>query len=218
MREDPWLAERMGRPAITVDGDDDPEIAVAGFLQTRVPASDVPRVSALERAGWSVVDVTVTLSREPGFEPPDDDWTIRAPAADDRDALLAIAHDDYDVSRFHLDPLVPDAVARRIKRDWLAACLDGERGDGVLVADGADGPAGFLATLTSATARVIDLVAVSSVNRGSGVGRALVTHLLAESSTTVEVGTQIANVGALRFYESLGFRSRDTRYVLHCHR
>lgn len=220
MRDDPWLAERVGRPVITVGAEDDPSIAPAtpSFLQTRVPTADVARVEALERAGWSVVDVTVTLSREPGIEPRAGTWSIDGPAAADRDALLAIAQDDYEVSRFHMDPRIPDAVARRIKRDWLAACLDGERGDRVLVAAGDDGPAGFLAVLRKPAAQVIDLIAVRAAARGTGAGRALVTHLLAESETTIEVGTQIANVGALRFYEALGFRARDTRYVLHCHR
>lgn len=219
MRSDPWLAERLGRPAFTVEEGDAPDAAApkSAFLQTRVPAADVERVGGLERAGWSVVDVTVTLAREPGVEPRAGVWSIGAPAAGDRDGLLGIARDDYDVSRFHLDPQIPDTMAGRIKRDWLAACLDGERGDRVLVAAGDDGPAGFLAVLRTPATQVIDLIAVRAAARGTGAGRALVSHLLAESGETVEVGTQIANVNALRFYESLGFRARESRYVLHRH-
>jgi len=217
VRDDPWLAERLGRPAITVEAQDDPDVSAAAFLQTRVPTSDVARVGALERAGWSVIDVTVTLAREPGFEPRAGVWSVDTAVAGDRDGLLAIAQDDYDVSRFHLDPQIPGAVARRIKHDWLAACLDGKRGDRVLVAAGDDGPAGFLAVLRTPATQVIDLIAVRAAARGTGAGRALVAHLLAESGETVEVGTQIANVGALRFYETLGFTARDTRYVLHRH-
>lgn len=218
MREDQWLAERMGRPVITVEDGDAPDSGAAGFLQTRVPTSDVARVAALERAGWSVVDVTVTLAREPGLEPADGTWRVGPPAGDDRDAVIAIARDDYDVSRFHLDPKIPDAVARRIKQDWVTACLDGERGDRVLIASGESGPVGFLAVLETPTTQVIDLIAIRRAARGTGAGRALVAHLLAEASSTVEVGTQIANTAALRFYEDLGFRARETRYVLHCHR
>lgn len=218
MREDPWLAERLGRRVITLDDGDDPDVAEAGFLQTRVATTDVARVAALERAGWSVVDVTVTLSRDPGIEGSDTKWSIGSPAAADREALLAIARDDFDVSRFHLDPRFPDAVARRIKQDWLVACLDGERGDRVLVATGDGSATGFLAVMRTPAAQVIDLIAVRTGARGHGAGRALVAHLLAESAERVEVGTQIANVAALRFYEELGFRACETRYVLHCHR
>ena len=220
MRSDPWLAERLGRPALTVEAGDEPDVAApeSAFLQTRVPAGDVARVGELERAGWSVVDVNVTLERDPGIEPRSGVWAIGAPREGDRESLLTIAQDDYDVSRFHLDPQIPDASARLIKRDWLGACLDGERGDHVLVAAAADRPEGFLAVLRRPEALIIDLIAVRSAARGTGAGRALVTHLLAEADVRIEVGTQIANVSALRFYEALGFRARDTRYVLHRHR
>lgn len=219
MREDPWLAERLGRLAITVEADDAPALAVAApaFLQTRVPADDVLRVAALERAGWSVVDVTVTLQREPDPAAGADSWDVGLAREDERGPLLDIAAGDYDVSRFHRDPAIPDAVARRIKRDWLAACLEGTRGDGVLVARNADGPAGFLAITRTARASVIDLIAVRSAARGAGAGRALVRRLLAESPDAIRVGTQIANVAALAFYEALGFRASDSRYVLHRH-
>ena len=219
MRPDPWLAERLGRPAFTVEAEDDPGVAApaSAFLQTRVSAADVARVAELERAGWSVVDVNVTLARDPGAETGSPAWAVHRATAADRDPLLAIAENDYDVSRFHLDAEIPDPVARRIKHDWLGACLDGERGDHVLVADADSGPAGFLAVLRTPDAQVIDLIAVRAAARGTGAGRALVAHLLAASDATVRVGTQIANVGALRFYEALGFRAVDTRYVLHRH-
>jgi dTDP-4-amino-4,6-dideoxy-D-galactose acyltransferase len=79
-------------------------------------------------------------------------------------------------------------------------------------------PSGFLAVLRSDDAHVIDLIAIAAEARGRGAGRALVAHLLATSPQRVDVGTQIANVGALRFYERLGFEVTETRYVLHCHR
>lgn len=219
MREDPWLAERLGCPVMTVEAGDDPAVSAdtQTFFQSRVPTSDVPRVSALERAGWSVIDVTVTLRRDPGIDGAGGSWAVGPPGAEDREALLAIAETDYDVSRFHLDPQIPSATACRIKRDWLAACLDGERGDHVLVASTEAGPAGFLAVLRTPTALVIDLIAVREEARGMGAGRALVAHLLRASEHAVEVGTQVANVGALRFYEALGFQTRETRYVLHRH-
>lgn len=221
MRPDPWLAERLGREAFTVEADDDPGIAPASpsFMQTRVPAADVQRVADLERAGWSVVDVTVTMARDPGTLDGPAGWTVSAARDTDREALLTIAEHDYTVSRFHLDPLIPDAVAGQIKRDWLAACLDGERGNGVLTASDQGGsPAGFLAVLETGGASVIDLVAVSAAARGSGAGHALVAHLVTSARHQVQTGTQIANVRALSFYERLGFRARETRYVLHCHR
>jgi ribosomal protein S18 acetylase RimI-like enzyme len=143
---------------------------------------------------------------------------VREAVEADREAVLEIAGRHYDVSRFHRDEAIPAQMANAIKRDWAAAYLDGRRGERMLVVGRTDRTVGFLAVLApSPEVRVIDLVAVHPEARGGGAGRALVEALLSGSDGRVDVGTQIANTGALRFYERLGFRVSDTRYVLHLH-
>ena len=46
-----------------------------------------------------------------------------------------IAQRDFSVSRFHLDPQIPDEVARTIKRDWVDNFFAGARGDRMLVVE-----------------------------------------------------------------------------------
>jgi ribosomal protein S18 acetylase RimI-like enzyme len=213
VREDAWLGQRLGRPTFTIEDDDDPSMATGpGFFQARVDCADVARVRDLEHAGFRVVDVNVTLRRE--AEPLTNDGDVRvadaAPAQ--REAVLAIAADHFEVSRFHMDPAISDATASAIKRDWAASVLDGRRGERMLVAEVSGAVAGFLALLAGP---VIDLIAVRTDVRRSGAGRALVA---ACADQTLTVGTQIANTGALRFYERLGFLTVASRYVLHLHR
>lgn len=221
MLEDPWLADRLQQSAFTVeDSDSTKDLALVGpgFYQAKVCAGDMRRVDDLEGAGFRVVDVNITLTRLAAPMVGEPACTV-APARPDeqRSPLLEMAARDYTVSRFHLDPRVPDAVAIAIKRDWLAAYLDEKRGDELLVAEIGGRPVGFLAVMASSDGqRVIDLIAVASDARAAGVGRALVGHL-AEYGTRIDVGTQISNVSALRFYESLGFRAQQARYVLHRH-
>lgn len=223
MRDDAWLAERLGRPVLTFEPGDDPaRVARAAaqrapaFAQAKVATADVATTAALEDAGFRVVDVNVTLSRPGGGVAMPAD--VGPAVEDDREAVLEIAGRHYDVSRFHRDPAIPAQASNAIKRDWAAAYLDGRRGERVLVVRRAGRPVGFLAVLApSPEVRVIDLVAVHSEARGAGAGRALVEALLSGSGGRVDVGTQIANTGALRFYERLGFRVSDTRYVLHLH-
>jgi ribosomal protein S18 acetylase RimI-like enzyme len=132
--------------------------------------------------------------------------------------VLEIAGNHYGVSRFHRDAAIPDQLANAIKQDWAMALLEGRRGDGLLVVRRGERAVGFLGVLApSPGVRVIDLVAVHSAERRSGVGRALVEALVASGDGRVDVGTQIANTGSIRFYERLGFRVQDTRYVLHLH-
>jgi ribosomal protein S18 acetylase RimI-like enzyme len=218
VREDAWLARRLGRPAFVLDPGDDPVALPDGFLQAKVPAGDVARVGLLEAAGFRVVDVNLTLRREPAPLAAGALLPVVAARPAHRDAVLRIAALDQRSSRFHLDPAIPDDVAAAIKRDWAAAVMDGERGAGMLVALDGDDVAGYLAAGTRGDAAVIDLIAVRSGRRSAGAGSALVAALARGGARPVEVGTQAANVGALRFYERLGFRAIDSRYVLHLHR
>lgn len=223
MEEDPWLAERLGCaawwvPPHTPAGELREHAAAhaPAFYQAKVDARDVAAVRELSAAGMTVVDLNLTLSRapDPSLAPP---AGVGEAAPADAADLLEIATRHYDVSRFHMDPEIPAEAAARIKRDWVRAYLDGERGNRLLVAERDGRAAGFLAELADGERRVIDLIAVRADARGAGLGRALVTEVVRSSPGRVDVGTQAANVGALRFYESLGFRAAHARYVLHLH-
>ena len=223
MREDRWLAERLGRAALWWDAGDDPA-AVADAARERAPAMaqarvathDVATVALLQDAGFRVVDVTVTMTG-----PPVARWDAGVEVGDataqDVPGLLEIAERHYGVSRFHLDPRLSTAVAGAIKRDWLQAYVDGERGDQLLAARAGGRAIGFLARIRRADgADVIDLIAVAPEHRGAGVGVALVAAL-APSGGRIEAGTQASNSRAVQFYERLGFSFSASAYVLHLH-
>jgi ribosomal protein S18 acetylase RimI-like enzyme len=183
--------------------------------QAKVPSADVALLHRLCDAGFRVVCTSVTLRREGGAL--DAGAGVR-PLDPERDASLPdIAAQAFRLSRFHLDPDVPDEVAVRIKRDWAQAYLDGTRGEGALVAE-VDGRAvGFLGVVASGDVRVIDLIAVSPEAQCRGMGGTLVRRLCSEWSGRVEVGTQTANEAGIRFYERLGFETVRTAYDLHLH-
>jgi ribosomal protein S18 acetylase RimI-like enzyme len=233
--EDPWLADRLGQPAFTVEcGDGVPatdQLAAhaaenaPAFYQSRVPAESPEAAAALTAAGFAVVNVTVTLGRKPA-PPPDapGGFEVRPASAEADGGVLDIAERGFTKTRFHLDPLIPAEVANRIKRDWAENSLTGGRGDGMIVAVRDGVPVGFIATLAAETdagrSRVIDLIAVDEQARGAGAGRALVASLLASADDEfddVRVGTQAANSAATRFYERLGFTTLSSAYDLHLH-
>jgi dTDP-4-amino-4,6-dideoxy-D-galactose acyltransferase len=221
VREDVWLGERLGCTAWTIEDRDAAEDIVArgpGFFQAKVPAQRVDRVGELEDAGFRTIDVNITLRREAGNTAREPAVGVRDAGPDDRTTVVEIATRDYAVSRFHLDPEIPDAVASAIKHDWIDNFFLGQRGDRLLVVDSDGEPVGFELVLETAEASVIDLIAVASAARGKGVGGALVSGLLqVRPDRPVLVGTQVANVGALRFYERLGFTVQRTQFVLHRH-
>lgn len=189
------------------------------FFFARVPTSEIKSLRAFESAGFRVTDVAVTLEADawPGKIDP----AIRSVGSDDRMAVLEIAGSCLASSRFHLDPSFPPETARRTRTEWVAAHLDGERRGSHLSAAGAEGRVdAFLATLDSGTGTlVVDLVAVAPKFRRLGWGRRLVDDALARSPgiSLIRAGTQAANIGALRFYGSLGLRVVATNYVVHKH-
>lgn len=225
MREDTWLAHHLGHAALWWEDGDDPRAVAAAarerapaLAQARVSSADVTSLVALQDAGFRVIDATVTMA---GAAPPTGTtgFDVRDAVADDAPALLEIAERHYGVSRFHRDPAIPDATAGAIKRAWLSAYFDGERGDRLLCAARDGRPGGFLALLLRDGVGIVDLVAVHPDARGAGAGRALVGAIagVAERVERVEAGTQLANEGAQRFYASLGFTVAATAYVLHLH-
>lgn len=229
VREDAWLSERFGHPVFTVDAADAVdtvrEHATAPgrrSYQTRVPCGDVERVRALGELGFSVVDTTLTLGREPaGLEVRGE--VVHA-VPEHREAVVDVARRSFRYSRFHLDPAVPDEVANRIKADWIESYFVGRRGEHLLVSLQAGRPVGFLAVIASQDGerrlRVIDLIAVGEEARGRGLARALTASFVSESvgaCDEVRVGTQAANVPATRLYESMGFALVRAEYAMHLH-
>ena len=169
--------------------------------------------------GFRVVDVNLTLRRAPAPLPRVADSPSVARAAAHRDAVLDIAADRLSALRASTSiPRIPDDAAAAIKRDWAAAVLDGRAGGAACWwRSRATSRVGFLAAAARGGAAVIDLIAVDAPSAERGAGGALVAALAEGGARPVEVGTQAANVGALRFYERLGLPCVDSRYVLHLH-
>jgi ribosomal protein S18 acetylase RimI-like enzyme len=196
------------------------------FYFAKVPTRRIDQVDALTQAGFRVVDVNVTLEREPTplARPPGLDPAVRDYAPDDREAVLRIAASAFVYSRFHLDPKIPADLADSVKCAWADSYCQGTRGERLLVADVDGKVAGFLAILTrgglKGPERIIDLVAVGKSYQARGVGRKLVEVFIVQSTgcaASLKVGTQAANVPSIRLYERCGFRMAETVYVLHAH-
>jgi ribosomal protein S18 acetylase RimI-like enzyme len=231
---DAWLAGALGVPSFSVrPGSADarllaPAMAHAAaegdaFFYCRLPVADVAGVERCIAAGFRLVETQVTLEQRAASRPAAGD--LGTARADERDALLDIAGSAFRYSRFHQDPRIDAPAAHRVKRLWLQSCLDGGRGEEVLVVRDGARPAGFLAVLTTPSAEgapvaVIDLVAVAADRQGRGHGAALVRGFVArwgDRASLLRVGTQAANVASIRLYERCGFTSSAATYALHAH-
>lgn len=211
-----WLAEHVRGRA-------------AGFYYSRVGTDSIDAVRWLCASGFYVVDVNVTLtltpvvldSRSPPTPP--SGVTICAIQPGHQEAVLNIAASCFRYTRFHLDPLIPQVVADRVKRRWIESYTRGERGEALYVAVADGKVSGFLAVLGKAVdgrrIKVIDLIGVDRAAQHRGIGRSLVRFFIDvyRDCDQLQVGTQLANMASLGLYQQLGFAVADAAYVLHRH-
>lgn len=238
VHEDKWLSEVLGRPSFRVDlpkADEDSFREVdshqrgreAAFYFAKIETGEVDQVRLLGRAGFFVVDVNVTfeLTDPARLSSTDLPVEVGEVTSASKGRVLHIAGSCFRYSRFHLDPLVPAALAHRMKREWIHNYIEKKRGDHLFIAYREGRPAGFLASLLTEnngrSTAVIDLVGVAEEDQKRRVGESLVTafvqHYQATASSFI-VGTQVANIPSVRLYEKLGFTLKRSQYVLHMHR
>ncbi len=243
LRPDTWLAGQLGREAFVLSlprGKVSPaewkdripalleDCPRPAFCFVKVPTREVEAVRALTAAGFAVVDVNLTLEREPGAVEPKprsgEGVEVRPFAPEESGPILDIAASCFRFSRFHLDDRIPLARAHAIKRAWVENYTLGRRGEELLAAVHQGRPVGFLAVLAAGEEgkkyRVIDLVGVDPAFQARGAGSAMVNHFCASSEgkcDLVRVGTQAANTPSLRLYQQTGFKAAGSAYVLHAH-
>jgi ribosomal protein S18 acetylase RimI-like enzyme len=110
-------------------------------------------------------------------------------------------------------------LADEIKRQWAGNFFLGQRGNTMIVATANNQPVAFLLLLLTKKHSVIDLIAVSEDHRQKGLGLQMINYALQNFSGNNRwiVGTQSTNIASIRLYESLGFQTMGSHYVLHRH-
>lgn len=140
------------------------------------------------------------------------------------EALLGLALQSGESSRFAVDPCVGRGNFEALYGAWVTNCTRDPHSDGVFVIRGDGGLCRAMVTVDRVASRGrIGLIAVDPASRRQGWGRALVEHswrhALDAGLDEVEVVTQRANHGACRLYEACGYRlEREQAWVHFCWR
>jgi dTDP-4-amino-4,6-dideoxy-D-galactose acyltransferase len=181
---------------------------------------DLQTTELAEANGYQLVDVRMTFERSLDSEfKPETHCTaaIRPAVAADRDALIALARQSHQGTRFYFDSRIPRDKADELYAAWMARDLGGD----VVVAERGGQIAGYV-TFTYDPQRAvgsIGLTAVASSQRGGGIGRALMgTALQAmrnRGARRVTVVTQGRNLAAQRLYGRCGFIACNLQLYYH---
>lgn len=226
---DRWLASVMGRPAYTVrcvqaGGAEAAHITARlseerAFATAKVPADDIGLTNILVDAGFRVVDVTLTFSKNAGVAQAC--GSVREATTGDEGSVREIARSAFRYSRFHLDPLISNELANTIKMEWAGNFFKGLRGNAMLVAEMEGAVGGFCQLIVRNGDAIVDLIAVKTSFSRRGLARKLlagVTVWAENRNISIQrlvVGTQAANTASVNLYESLGFRLASSTLVLH---
>ena len=195
-------------------------------LFTRVDASELDTVQALEAAGFETVDAILSQYlwvSEAAL--PSSPIEVRSASRDDSALLGDLTDATMAQSRFHSDPRVGAARARSIYRQWGQNTVLGLN-DLTLICEVDGEPAGYLSAKDVKASRAafgwgycrIELVAVLERFRGTGLVAAMTARLIAECPSRrwdlCGIGTQIGNIRAMRAYAKVGFAPGDSILTL----
>ena len=245
IREDRWLSAIFGRGVFKIDIEpsvvpyEHPSANICDLIRchasqqaaamyyTRVDTNQVGVVRRLSSTGLYVVDVNVTFGIDtdsPVSPAGPMEASICEVSPKQHQGVLDIAATCFQYSRFHLDPFVPNAIANRVKHDWVLNYIRKGRGEQLFVALIDKQPVGFLAVLASELdgkrVKTIDLIGVNQAFQKRGIGQALAAFFIQQYKDQCDflrVGTQVANVTSMRLYQKLGFLIIKSQYVMHMH-
>jgi dTDP-4-amino-4,6-dideoxy-D-galactose acyltransferase len=207
------IGERLGRAIANLQAE-----GVRLAYATLQWSDDTAR-ALLDRAGASMVDRKIVfkkpLSTITGMSEGIEIWS----APECSPGLEALALASGHLSRFRLDPEVPDHVFANLYLQWIRRSVRKEIADVVLVANEGESLAGMVTSAIDGNIGNIGLIAVAERYQGRGIGRRLL--VAAEAFCTVRkckwlhVVTQGANESACALYTSQGFALAEEYAVYH---
>lgn len=206
-------------------------------LQRRILASRFAEIGVLEDLGFHMVDNVVTLTAATsaitanGVACPIG-IAFRLVRESDREVLAAMTTGAFPCSRFVTDRVLNSEKGRALYVVWLDRLIDAAVGDEpgrpeIIVACRGDVPVGYCAYRIDAsiqadigsTLAAIELIVVSSEERGAGLGVALLQaagrKAGAAGADILESSTWSGQKAALAANQAAGLRVRETLLTYH---
>lgn len=172
--------------------------------------------------GFYLVDVAITMKKDNDHYvlKLDNNFLYEKANKEHSLELQNIASKSFENDRFQNDPKISYNIASKIKKEWIANFFKGERGDNCFIATHNKKVIGFLLAIKNNDNIIIDLIAVDKKYRGLGVGKNLIKftqNYYRNTSSSIEVGTQLRNKESIKLYNSLGFQFISHNLVWHYH-
>lgn len=133
--------------------------------------------------------------------------------------LLKLGIEAGHSSRFKIDSRFPDGSFEKFYHIWVTNSLDKIIADEVFIYHDGTGVLGFVTVKLNETIGTIGLIAVDANARGQKIGAKLVSavcdYCQNKGIYTIQVSTQMENVGANNFYKQQGFVPLSQTEIYH---
>lgn len=219
---------RLAHPPLTPEGwyavDQSARLQALDCVYLLLDIADTPAIVAAEAAGFNLVDVRYTLSREipvnhlPAPRLPAG-ASLRQATPADSIALQAIARQVHTDTRFFSDSHFDPARSAEMYAVWIASYLEEVQFVSVWLAELLGETVGYLTCRITGELGRIGLVGLAPQARGLGLGTALlaagIDWFAQQGASQVEVVTQGRNLPAQRLYQRGGFHSARLQLWFH---
>ena len=185
-RKDDWLSQQISKPVFylnTIDlnentffknweefnrkyGDEN------YFVFSKISTDAVTVWQCLEKADFKLIDTNIKFKLYGNISykmKQQKDIKIVFAEKKHQKAAGKIARNNFIYSRFHLDPLINNNTADKIKQNWVENYFVGKRGDEMVLALMNGEPVGFLQLIIKERGLCIDLIGVDKIAQGQGV-------------------------------------------------
>jgi len=191
------------------------------FVFSKISTNSVNMCQCVEKANFKLIDTNVKFELHGNISSNSKhqkDIDICFAEKKHQQATGMIARDNFIYSRFHLDPLIDNDIASKIKQNWVKNYFIGKRGDEMVLALLNNKPVGFLQLIIKNKELIIDLIGVDKIAQGRGVASSMIQFASKNiKRSCIKVGTQIGNLPSIKLYQKLGFVLTGSYYVFHYH-
>lgn len=196
------------------------------FLYAKISTKDLKLVSKLCEIGFLPIDTALQFKGNLRNEPKKNrKIRIRFAEKEDENELCKIAMKNFLYSRFHLDPMIPNPVANKLKACWVKNFFLGNRGDEMIVAEMEKKICGFLLLVNNMNMNlIIDLICVDRKFHKKGIAKMMIhfaknkLNFNKTNKQKLVVGTQLLNIPSIKLYQSLGLKIISSQFILHYHK
>jgi dTDP-4-amino-4,6-dideoxy-D-galactose acyltransferase len=185
------------------------------YATLRLAQANYPLIHALEDVGFRLVDEMIDFEVSIDTSSCSVDPHVRKAIISDITELKMIARESWQITRFFNDSFLSTEKAKLLYELWIENSLRGKMADAVFVWQEETNICGYITLKKDGH---IPLVAVLPDHQGRGISRKMVKAVFNECKNLgivkSYIETQVANISAIRSYQSCGFKPISSSLTL----